>query len=414
MPGIEDKKKLLEDLRNIRYYDRDNEDQRLEVHEILKNMADEGMITLSDGTKTDSREIDFDSLDKMYIRANDQDDPYVFNVSLLTEGGLPYKAELSEKPLTQEEFTAKNFGPEPKKPGFFRSMLNGIKKNIFRMKDGDAKYHRYEKAKAEYDEKVYYGLKNAGYDAKKPEHIAKNEREMAVRSYVFATNAKNNVQLPENYKVTDDPKYQQMMSDPHIDTFVDAPMTQEYLKHLRECGFKTPETLTFSEGKSMFRNYADDPELVGGQNRIVGRMVVAGNAMTEFEDGKRAEAAKANRQNMIEKRADNVMREIGMKIDVKDNERFLNELNTLLRKDTPASNKLLSVMPKVNPVMLTALSDEFERNIGNKDYSLENKLSGLVSGNSEAKAELREQIQELKESDLNNAKDEIDIGSLGN
>ena len=413
MPGIQDKKKLLDDLKNIKTYDRDNEDEQLEVHEILKKMADEGMITLSDGTRTNSRELDFDALDKMHIRVSDQDDPYVFNVSMLTESGYPYRAELSDQPMTAAEFTAKNFGPEPKKPGFFRSMLNGIKKNIFRMKDGDAKYRRYEKAKAEYDEKVYYGLKNAGYDAKKPDHVAKNERELAIRSYVLANNAKNNVQLPENYKVTDDPKYRQMMNDPKADVFVDAPMTQEYLKNLRESGFTTPEKLETESGRSLFASYGDDP-LIGGQNLLMNNMVTVGDAMVQFQDEKRAETAKANRQNMIEKRADNVMKEIGMKIDVKDNERFLNELNTVLRKDTPASNKLLSVMPRVNPVMLTALSDEFEKNIGNKEYSLENKLSGLVNGNPEAKAELKEQIQNLKESKLNNAKDEINVRQMDN
>lgn len=413
MASIQDKKKLLDDLKKIKFYNRDHENERLEIHEILKNMAEEGMITLSDGTKPDSREIDFDTLDKMHIRVSDQDDPYVFTVSTVTEGGLPYEAELSSQPLTQAEFTARNFGPAPKKPGFFRNMLNGIKKNIFRMKDGDAKVHQYEKAKAEYDEKVYYALKDAGYDAKKPDHIVKNERELAVRSYILATNAKDNVQLPDNYKVTDDPKYQQMMNDPKIDVFVDAPLTQEFLKNLRESDFSAPEKLETESGKSIFSSYGAD-QLVGGQNRLVNDMVTVGDAMVRFQDEKRAEAAKANRQKMIEKKADNVMREIGMKIDVTDNERFLNELNTVLRKDTPASNKLLSVMPKVTPVMLTALSDEFEKNIGNKEYSLENKLSGLVNGNPEARAELKEQLQDLKENELNNAKDDIGLGGLDN
>ena len=142
-------------------------------------------------------------------------------------------------------------------------------------------------------------------------------------------------------------------------------------------------------------------------------MVLAGNALQDFHEEKREERAQAARQDLINKRADSAMKQIGSKLDGPDNERFLNELNGVLRKDTPASNKMLSVLPNTSPVVLETLSEEYERNIGNKDYSLEAKLTGLVTGSPEAKAQLKEQLQEQKTDELNNAKDHIDLGSLG-
>ena len=412
MPDLNTRKKLMEDLKNIGSFDKQG-NTRDAFHDIMEKMAEEGMITMADGKKPGRNDLDYDELDRMFIRVNDNDDPYTFNATdadELDNGNKHiYSADLTEKPLTKEEYGEKACGKAPKKPGFFRKMLDSIKKNVFRMKDGDKQCRDYEK----YLENVYYAQKDAGYDPEKPETVEKNERELAVRSYILAGNAREGKELPADYKVTEDPEYQRMMNDPRTDIFVNAETTQDYLKMLRESGFTTPELLEGSSGKTMFQNYAEDPELYGAQNHLMGGMVLAGNALQDFNEEKREERAQAARQDLINKRADSAMKQIGSKLDGPDNERFLNELNGVLRKDTPASNKMLSVLPNTSPVVLETLSEEYERNIGNKEYSLEAKLTGLVTGSPEAKAQLKEQLQEQKTDELNNAKDHIDLGSLG-
>ena len=140
MPDLNTRKKLMEDLKNIGSFDKQG-NTRDAFHDIMEKMAEEGMITMADGKKPGRNDLDYDELDRMFIRVNDNDDPYTFNATdadELDNGNKHiYSADLTEKPLTKEEYAEKVCGKAPKKPGFFRKMLDGIKKNVFRMKDGD-------------------------------------------------------------------------------------------------------------------------------------------------------------------------------------------------------------------------------------------------------------------------------------
>ena len=384
------KKALIESLRSIGTFAEINED----IITRFEKMAEDGMLMTNDGKKVEKNEISYNDLDSILIRADAKDDPYTITKS---ENGY----SVSEKPMTAAEFAIKAHGTPPAKPGRIRNWIDTIKKKVFRMKDGDAKCRKYEKDKADYDKKAYYTLKSAGYEVEKPLNVAKEEREYAVRGYVLASNALEQKNIDGDYRIENDPMYQTLMNDPKIDDFVNSPKVQGFIKMVKDAGFKTPEALANDSGLMMFTHFASDPERTGWQPSAIDGLISEDTLFAMNAAKNTANAAKEARENVNKRYADAVMRDVRKKIDEPDDQRFLKELDTIVHKNFDEAKKVLYAVNEMSKKELSVLSDEYEMNIGNTDYSLEKKLNGIANKDEKTMAEFNSQLDNQNIDKLN-------------
>lgn len=381
------------DYGNGRYEDEYNSEKYEQYTAILGNMIREGMVVdavTGEVVKPEAEKLSDDQKDRVgsyLIRADKNDDPYVLNVKE-TAGSTPEmpavdSVSLRDTPMTKQEYAEKNCKPLPKEPGRMSRFWDSIVRNVFRVKEGSETCRKYREEKALVEKQNYYKLTDAGFKADKPESLAKEERETAVRAYVLAEHQeKVGTADIGTFDPEKDPEYNRMMNHPAIDAFVDRPETQNMLKKFRK------DNISLSDLKKVGAEY------IGSRQNSEYHPEIADfrKAGEIFGEKGLTGLASENRKKMLDQASadmlDTVREKLGGAEKAEKNGAFLDDLAKLAGQDNELGRKVCNLFKDLPAECVQGLAAEHAEMNGNESYDLGRTLGGIFEGKPGAMAEL--------------------------